>query len=137
MQIYFEIEGQVELNRRIGKIADGIKDWSQATKSIGEYLTNFFTNNVFNSEGAVFNEKWVGGKYYHKLQRTGAMRNSFYFENDKNQVLVGNKAEYFKYHQSNQPRKSKLPRRIMMKLDEARKQKIVKFFQQQIIALTR
>lgn len=137
LNIYFDIEGVVELNRRITKFADKIKDWSPATKTIGEYLKGFFSTEVFESEGAIFGEKWVGGKYYHQLQRTGLMRNSFYFKNDKEQVEIGNKTDYFKYHQSNQPRKSKLPRRIMMKLDEARKQKIVKFFQQQIIAFKR
>lgn len=125
------------MNRRIGGFANKIKDWSPATEKVGIYLKGFFTNDVFQSEGAVFGEKWVGGKYYHKLQRSGLMRNSFYFKSDKDQVEIGNTADYFKYHQSNQPRKSKLPRRIMMKLDESRKQKIVKFFQQQIVELRR
>ena len=136
MQIEFKIEGVTQVHRRIGRIADGIKDWSWATEQVGRYLTGFFTNDVFNSEGAVFNEKWPDGPYYHKLQRSGFMRAGFYFQSDRNQVAVGNKASYFKYHQSILPRK-KLPRRVMMKLDEKRKQMVVKFFQQQIIALTR
>lgn len=135
LEIQFQIEGVTQLHRRISKIADGIKDWSPATEQIGQYLTNFFSNDVFKSEGAVFGEKWKGGKYYHQLQRTGLMRRSFIYKSDKSQVEIGNSTPYFIYHQSNQPRKSNLPRRIMMKLDEARKQKVVKFFQMQIKGL--
>jgi len=132
MDIQFDIEGETELHRRIKGLSDGVKDWSWATLRVGKYLQGFFTNDVFESEGAIIGEKWPGGPYYHKLQRSGKMRNSFYFKNDKEQVEVGNKTDYFKYHQSNLPRK-KLPRRIMMKLDENRKQKIIKLFQEQII----
>jgi phage gpG-like protein len=137
MQIYFEIEGVVQMHRRFTKFAKDIKDWSLSTEKIGKYLKTFFSNDVFQSEGAVFGEKWVGGKYYHKLQRTGLMRNNFYFKNNKNQVEIGNTTDYFKYHQSNKPRKSKLPRRIMMKLDEERKKTITRFFAMQINAYKR
>jgi phage gpG-like protein len=137
MILEFKIEGVEELGRKLNKFSNNIKDWSQSTKKVGQYLQGFFTNDVFESEGGVFGEKWVLGKYYHKLQRTGFMRNSFYFKNDKNQVEVGNKASYFKYHQSNQPRKSHLPRRIMFKLDEMRRRKVVRFFQEQIIVYKR
>jgi len=132
LDIQFVIEGEVQLNRRIGRIADGINNWNPATKQIGEYLTIFFGGDVFKTEGSVFKEKWAGGPNYNRLQRSGKMRNSFYYKHDSKQVEIGNTVKYFKYHQSNRPRKSRLPRRIMMKLDEARKQKIVKFFQMQI-----
>ena len=136
MQIQFKIEGVVELNRRLNGLANDIEDWTPATEKAGKYLTSFFSNEVFESEGAIISEKWPDGPYYHKLQRSGFMRNSFYFKNDKSQVEIGNRADYFKYHQSNKPRK-KLPRRVMMKLDIARKRKVIKFFQEQIIALKR
>jgi len=132
MQIQFQIEGITELNRKLSGIADRIKDWGPTTKKIGSYLKGFFTNDVFESEGSVFGEKWVGGKYYHKLQVSGTMRHGFWSKSDKNQVEIGNSAPYFIYHQSNQPRNSKLPRRIMMKLDEKRKQNIVRYFVEQI-----
>jgi hypothetical protein len=60
------------------------------------------------------------------------MRNSFIHKEGKDYVLVTNTAPYFKYHQSRLPRR-KLPRRVMMKLDETRKQTIVKEFQKAII----
>jgi len=137
MQLQFTIEGVTEFNRRLNKFSDNIKDWSQSTEKVGQYLKGFFTNEVFESEGSIIGEKWKDGPYYHKLQRTGFMRNSFYFKNDKEKVELGNTAGYFKYHQSNQPRKSNLPRRIMMKLGESQKRKIIKYFQEQIIALKR
>lgn len=132
MNIQFEIEGEMQLSRRISGLADGVKNWSWATKKVGQYLKEFFTNDVFESEGSVFRERWPGGPYYHKLQRTGAMRKSFAYKSNDEKVEVGNSAHYFKYHQSNRPRK-KLPRRVMMKLDDHRKQRIVKYFQEQIV----
>lgn len=134
MNIEFQIEGETQLHRRIKGIADGVKDWSWATDKIGRYLKTFFTNDVFESEGAVIGERWPDGPFYHKLQRSGLMRKSFYYKSDKEKVEVGNPIPYFKYHQSNLPRK-KLPRRVMMKLDEKRKQIIVKYFQEQIVTL--
>lgn len=132
MQLSFEIEGEVQLSRRIRGLSTSLSNFKGVFRGVGTYLGGFFKNDVFNSEGAVFKEKWAGGPAYHKLQRTGKMRNSFIHKEGSDYVLVTNTAPYFKYHQSKLPRK-KLPRRIMMKLDELRKQKIVKFFQAEII----
>jgi len=44
------------------------------------------------------------------------------------QAVIHNTAEYFKYHQSRQPR-SRLPRRAMMALGNNQKAEIVRFFQ--------
>ncbi|MFA6048277.1 MAG: hypothetical protein WC737_05730 [Parcubacteria group bacterium] len=132
MQISFEIEGEVQLARRIRNITSTIKNFKGVFKNIGTYLVYFFKNDVFNTEGSVFGENWASGKYYNKLQRSGRMRNSFIHKEGKDYVLVTNTAPYFKYHQSRLPRR-KLPRRVMMKLDETRKQTIVKEFQKAII----
>ena len=132
VNLEFQIEGQIELHRRIGRLATTVGDWTGTFSNVGKYLKGFFKDDVFNSEGAVFNEKWVSGPYYNRLQRTGKMRNSFIYQSAKDYVLVTNTAPYFKYHQSRLPRK-KLPRRIMMKLDETRKQKIIKFFHTELI----
>jgi phage gpG-like protein len=132
MELTFIIEGEVQLNRRIKGISDSIKDWSNTFDKSGKYLKEFFSGEVFSSEGSVIGEPWPGGKYYHKLQRTGKMKGSFIYQSAKDYVLITNTAPYFKYHQSNLPRR-KLPRRIMMKLDEMRKQKIVKLFHEAFI----
>lgn len=132
MELQFEIEGEIQMHRRIGRLATMVGDWSGTFTNTGKYLKEFFRGDVFDTEGKVFGEKWVDGPYYNRLQRTGVMRNSFIYQSAKDYVLVTNTAPYFKYHQSRLPRK-KLPRRIIMKLDEARKQKIIKFFHTELI----
>jgi len=131
MEVSFVIEGDVQLLRRSKKLDSSLHDFSKGFKNIGVYLGAFFKNEVFDSEGAVFGEQWVSGPYYNQLEVTGNMRNSFVAKSDKESVLIDNTAAYFKYHQSNKPR-SKLPRRIMMKLDDARKTKIIKLLQAEL-----
>lgn len=131
MQITFKIEGEVQLNRRIRQLSAATKDWTGTFTNVGKYLQGFFSGPVFDSEGGVFGERWPDGPYYHALQRTGLMRNSFIYQASKDAVMVTNTVPYFKYHQSRLPRK-KLPRRIMMKLDETRKQYVVKLFHQEL-----
>jgi hypothetical protein len=62
------------------------------------------------------------------LERTGDLRHSFEDIMFDDYAVIFNTAEYFKYHQSRAPR-AKLPRRVMMKIDQARKQFIQKSFQ--------
>jgi phage gpG-like protein len=116
-----------------------MKDWTPEFKKSGDYLQGFFSDQVFASEGAVFGEPWAplspayaaqkARKYGSRgiLVATGAMQKSFQTQFGSNYVRVFNTSPYFKYHQSNQPR-SRLPRRIVMKLDENRKQQVVKIF---------
>jgi len=132
MNITFEIEGEVQLSRRMRGLSTSLDDFKGVFGKIGGYLGSFFKNEVFDTEGAVFGEKWAIGPYYHRLQRTGKMKNSFIHKEAKDYVLITNTAPYFKYHQSKLPRR-KLPRRIMMKIDESRRQRIIKYFQEAII----
>jgi len=61
------------------------------------------------------------------LEATGRMRDSFQYESSNMWTRVFNTVNYFKYHQSRMPR-TRLPRRVMMKLDNQRKQSIVQIF---------
>ena len=133
MILEFQIEGQIQMHRRFTRLSGAVKNWSGTFRNVGKYLKRFFQDEVFQTEGRVIGEPWVSGPYYNKLQRTGIMRNSFIYQSAKDYVLVTNTAPYFKYHQSRLPRK-KLPRRIMMKLDERRKQSIIKLFQAELIS---
>ena len=59
------------------------------------------------------------------------MRRAFSQNLGMDYVEIYNTADYFKFHQSNAPRK-KLPLRVMLKLDQIRKIFIVKEFQAHI-----
>jgi len=102
-------------------------------------LKNLFSNDVFETEGAAIGEHWQplsptygsqkAKRYPGKgiLEKTGTMRNGFLTLVRPDMAQVWNQVEYFKYHQSNAPR-TRLPRRVMMALDERGKIAVVKIF---------
>ena len=145
LQIDFEIEGDKQISRRMNIVADGITDFKAPLQlSASEFIRVFKQN--FSTEGAMLGDKWPARKPVYKngaridtwalLRKTGKMYNSFRAQVSAEQLSVMNVAFQFKYHQSNQPR-SKIPRRVMMKLDEARKRFVIKALQRYIIMLTR
>ena len=140
IQISWQIEGKQQLSRVLRGIGDGIKDWTPAFKETAEELARIFSNDVFSSEGAAIEEKWQPLKPRYLAQkikdgypsdilvRTGKMKKGFQTIFKPDYAEVWNSIAYFKYHQSAEPRKSNLPRRVMMKLGENQKQLIVKIF---------
>ena len=127
LQLKWKIEGDVQLARKLKNLGGRVKDFRPEFKKSTDFLTGFFGGKVFDSEGRVLGEKWVGGPSYHKLQRTGRMRRSFKARVKRLSGEVYNATDYFKYHQSKQPRR-RLPRRIMMLLTNQLKDKIIGFF---------
>jgi len=96
---------------------------------IGDEVAKYYANQGFNSQGGVFGAAWTPLKRTYALRKarrypgrpplvaSGAMRDSFTYTAGSQEVLIGNKAEYFKYHQSTAPR-SKMPRRQMMGIND-------------------
>lgn len=131
MAIYVEagIEGEVQLARRLQTIDAGLSDFREPLdESVGELKRSFDMN--FDARGALFGGWPPRAKEqpWPLLERTGDLRHSFDDIIYTDYAIVFNTAEYFKYHQSRAPR-AKLPRRVMMKIDQARKQFIQKSFQ--------
>jgi phage gpG-like protein len=131
VELSFTLEGEKQLSRKLLITSKKVQNWSAEMRKTGQLLKKTFSGPVFTSEGAEIGEPWISGPDYHGLVRTGNMRGSFNFKSTKNAVNVGNTTSYFIYHQSIADR-SKLPRRIMMKIDEKRRQLIVKIFQKSI-----
>lgn len=139
MQIQFAIEGVVELSRRLSGMAVMVEDWSPAFEQAVEDLKQVFSGPVFDTQGGAVDETWSplsrayalrkALEYPDKgiLEASGKMRNSFMSKFDASSATLWNAATYFKYHQSNQPR-TKMPRRVMMKLTENLKQLVVEDF---------
>jgi phage gpG-like protein len=71
------------------------------------------------------------------LEKTGHMRHAFVKNTTDDYVSLTNEASYFKYHQSNKPRSSALPRRVMMTLRRQDATMIVKEFQSYIVSVLR
>lgn len=131
MFLSFNIEGEQQISRKLQGLRD--KDLTGAFNRIGRLLVDFYSNDVFSSEGAVIGEPWKSGPSYHGLVRTGAMRRSFDYRASSDRLEIFNNDTKFMYHQSNKPR-TRLPRRVMLKLDNPRKQLVVKEVQREYIA---
>ena len=143
-QLEWSIEGQKELSRLLQGMQNKLKDFTEPFKKTTDSLKKTYETEVFDTEGGVIGEHWerlspytvaqkarLGFGNKGILERTGTMRKSFKTMVSSVQGVVLNDTDYFKYHQSNQPR-TKLPRRVMMKLAENQKQMIVKEFQKYI-----
>ena len=138
-QIKWEIEGEVQLSRTLLIMSQRVKDWTPAFRDTATYLKDVFSSDVFATQGGAIGEKWSPLKKGYALQKskrfpgqpilvaTGEMKNGFMTLWRPDMAQVWNKVEYFKYHQSNAPR-SKLPRRVMMKLANAQKEQVVRIF---------
>jgi len=136
IELQADIEGERELSRRLLIMSDGLEDFTTPLTKIAGELTKSFDEN-FDTRGSLFGG-WAPAKrdYGHPLmEKTGEMRNSFDDQVFPDHAILSNHAPYFPYHQSNKPRQ-KLPRRVMMKIDQQRKTYIVKAFQEFIVRLT-
>ena len=139
VQLSWQIEGTQQLSRVLKGIGDGIKDWTPAFREASQELAKIYANDVFETRGRAIGETWQPlspvylaqkvkqGYPADPLVRTGAMKGSFKTLFKADFAEVWNSATYFQYHQSSAPR-TKLPRRVMMKLGEQQKQLVVKIF---------
>lgn len=138
--ITWSIEGEKQLSRRLRNIEGNIRDARPAFQNIANELVDTFSGDVFDTRGSAIGEKWQPLSKYTiaqkaragygdkgPLERTGAMRNAFRSQVATDYAAVWNTASYFKYHQSNKSR-SKIPRRVMMKLGHMQREMIVKEF---------
>lgn len=127
------LEGEKQLSRRLLTMADGIGDFKKPLFRIGAEVRGSVDVN-FSSRGQLFQEPWKPRTrpYPHPiLEKTSKMRRNFKQKLGNDYVEIFNPTPYFKYHQSNKPRK-KLPRRVMLKIDKIRKVFIQKEFQKHI-----
>lgn len=139
LTLTFTIQGEKQLSRTLLLMADRVRDWTPAFEETAVTLKDVFSNDVFDTEGAAIEEHWQAlnpkyaaqknRKYPGKriLEATGDMRAGFTSLVRPDMAAVWNRVEYFKYHQSNQPR-SRMPRRVMIKLANAQKEMVVKIF---------
>jgi phage gpG-like protein len=139
-KLSWSIEGVTQLSRRLEGLSANTKNLTVPFRKSADTLIRTFSRDVFSTQGAAIGEKWKRLSPYTVAQkarqgypsdtliRTGKMRRSFTSIVASDQAVVYNTAPYFKYHQSNKPR-TKIPRRVMMKLGEIQRQQVVKIFQ--------
>lgn len=136
--IFFEIEGEKQVASLIENVSKKLDDFRSPLTAVNNLLLSTWDKN-FDSEGSTIGEPWkkLSPRYKKRkdskfpgkpiLVATGKMRNSFRSKTGKLQTELYNTSEYFKFHQSNKPR-TKLPRRVMMKIDDKRRAEIFREF---------
>ena len=130
VEIKWTIEGEKQLSRRLTKLGKNVEDFRPEFKKSTRFLKGFFGGEVFSTKGGAIGERWKPRKQSYSwsiLERSGKMRKSFRDRVEKLSAEVYNAMDYFKYHQSRMPRR-RLPRRVMMKLTDQVKNKIVSIF---------
>lgn len=139
LQLMATIQGETQLSRKLQLLTSQVKNWEPALKETALSLKDIFSNDVFETEGGAIQEEWapLSRAYAYRKERqypgqgileaTGMMKASFMTFWNTETAKVWNDAMYFKYHQSNAPRK-KLPRRMMMKLGNAQREMVVRIF---------
>lgn len=145
LELTAELEGEKELSRTLGIATTKLKDFTPPLRKIeGEIEKSYQLN--FSSRGGLFGG-WAPRKPQYKngrrvdtwplMEKTGRLRSGYTSGLiGKTGLEISNDTSYFKYHQSNRPR-THLPRRVLLKLDQARKTFIVKSFQSYIISSLR
>lgn len=124
-----KITGTRKVQDRLKRLGSSLYEFKGAMGEIGSEGAKYYSNQGFASQGGVFGGRWaalspryaaVKSKLYPgrpPLVQSGKMQNSFTFVASSKEVLIGNKAPYFKYHQSTLPR-NKMPRRQTMGIND-------------------
>lgn len=138
-QLSWSIEGEQQLARNLRGVKESMGDWTPAFRKTAKDLQAIFANDVFQTKGKAVDEDWPPLKPTYLAQKrkqgysdeplikTGKMQKAFKSKFKPDSAKIWNAIQYSMYHQSNKPR-SKLPRRVMMKLGNDQKELVVKIF---------
>ena len=136
LKIEFEIEGEKQVSLALEDVEVKIVNFAPPLKKVRKYLLKIWQLN-FQTNGKLLGKPWKklkpatvkrkkgkGGI----LRDSGDMVRSFSGTVLKDSLVMKNSADQFAFHQSKQPRKSNLPRRIMMRINEQARQRILEIF---------
>ncbi|MCK5020755.1 MAG: hypothetical protein KAS32_27285 [Candidatus Peribacteraceae bacterium] len=138
-RLRFTIEGVPELSRILLMTHKKVSDfkvplWKASKLILNDVERNFATEGGLVGGWAPLAASTVAGRLregyggaHPILQRTGALRKSFYAYADSKKAIITSKSPYFGFHQSRAAR-TKLPRRVMLLLVERTRQNIVEEF---------
>lgn len=134
------IDGIEELQDKLAKLGRLLTDMRKTFKSVGEYLINFYEDDVFLSQGGVYGTPWadlspdtIAAKDRHRndlgsgisaraiLQYSGQMRHSWKLQSAPMYALIRNTSDHYAFHQEGT---SRMPQREIAKIDHQRKSAI-------------
>lgn len=140
MEFTIEVTGVQNLQAKLGRLERTLMDWSDAMASIGKAYKAYYSSVPFASRGTIYGGKWPDLNPTYKswkarkfpgrpmLVRTGKMMDSFTFTSSKNDMRIGNTAEYFEKHQKGEG----VPQRIVMALTDERRKAAVEILSKEL-----
>jgi phage gpG-like protein len=131
IEISIALNGETQMSRGLMVGSTALKDFKAPLTAAAELLQKTFQLN-FDVRGDTFGGWAPRTRDYGwpLLEKTGAMRKSFFTTVAADMAVLGNTSPYFKYHQLGT---RKMPQRLMMKVDNERKALVVKIFQQHLL----
>lgn len=134
LHLNFTIDGERQVSAELGISADHLEDFTKPMEKSGDIMLEAVQDN-FDQRGARFGG-WKPRKYrgdgHPLMEDSGKMRRGFYADHGKDYAYASNDVDYFKYHQSNEPRKV-IPRRVMLMIDSQERDDIFKVFQEYVV----
>lgn len=139
--VIVQVTGGKEVEAKLKRLGSGLLQLDKGFRQIGEYMSNYFANEAFASQGQVFGATWprLNMKYsiwkaQHfpgrpPLVRTGAMQRGFAFKAGSQSVSIGNTVPYFPYSQLGT---SRMPQRKMMGINDTNKRMISNILREEI-----
>lgn len=127
------ITGDKAVMRKLKKLGDSIKYLPEEMRTIGQDLAQYYAVEGFASQGGIFGKPWprLSTRYAawkalnfsgrSLLERSGNMRKGFTFDATGTQVIIYNKEDYWKYHQTGT---SRMPQRVTAGINDPVKQKV-------------
>jgi len=127
IKLSLTVLGEESLLLTITDIQNKLKSFKPELIKTGEYLTEFYRDEVFDTEGQIYGNRWQtltptyaswkGKKYPGRgiLFRTGKLRNSFRFTSSDTFLKLYNIAPYFATHQLGI---GNMPKRTMLALNQ-------------------
>lgn len=140
MQYEISIENSGQIKAKIAKLQSSLMDWNQSFSSIGRAFKAYYSSVPFTSRGTIYGKPWTALNPSYKtwkadkypgrpmLIREGDLSKGFDFVSTTNSVRLFNRVDYFEKHQKGLG----VPQRIIMALNEDRKQAAVDELKQEL-----
>src|SRR5207253_1898592 len=136
------LTGIKEFEENLDRIQDVVRSFEPELRDIGEWYINFLQNDVFETEGGVYGDRWsdINPKYAKRkaenypgrgiLEASGKMRNGWKLYTTSQYALIENQADYAIYHQEGT---GKMPQRMIVKFTQDVKDHVYEIFQEGIL----
>lgn len=146
LNVQVTITGDKETIFKLKKLGNELSNWRPELEQVADYLENFYKGPVFETQGAIFGERWVALNPFYELwkrknypgrgilEATGKMRKNWQRKVNDSRMVLANMTPYAKYHQQpDGPGKGIMPKRVIIKFDDKNKKYVVNIFKNAII----